>query len=104
MQEPEHDMIDISKENLITLDEAASLLPVGRQRRPVNGATILRWITDGSRGIRLEAVRIGGPWLERFRSWCSVIATVPQVVAALWRGESIQGAPQERPQPFHGPL
>ena len=56
-------MIDISKENLITLDEAAGLLPVGRRRRPVNGATILRWITDGSRGIRLEAVRIGGRWL-----------------------------------------
>src|SRR5262245_11402929 len=56
-------MLDISNEDLITLDEAAQLIPVGRCRRLLNLSTIFRWITEGVGGIRLDAIRIGARWL-----------------------------------------
>jgi hypothetical protein len=61
-------MIDLTTETLISLPEAAKLLPPGRRNRPVNLSTILRWILDGvklpcGKAVRLEAVRLGGRWL-----------------------------------------
>lgn len=48
-------MIDIQTEQLLTLQDAAKSLP----RRP-HVATVYRWISAGVRGVRLEAVRVGG--------------------------------------------
>ncbi len=53
-------MIDLSSEPLITLAEAARLRPLGRNGRATHVATIYRWISRGIRGIRLEALRVGG--------------------------------------------
>jgi hypothetical protein len=53
-------MIDIHNENLINLRTAAKLRPCGRKGRPTHVSTVHRWIQRGVRGIRLEAVRIGG--------------------------------------------
>ncbi|HMF11675.1 MAG TPA: DUF1580 domain-containing protein [Gemmataceae bacterium] len=75
-------MIDISKD-LITLDEAARLLPAGRRGRRVNFSTLFRWVATGLRGIRLEAVRIGGRFyttqaaLQRFAERLTE-ATLPE--------------------------
>jgi excisionase family DNA binding protein len=58
-------MIDLATERLLTLEQAGERLMVSK-------ATLYRWITQGSRGIRLEAVRVGGRWrtseeaLQRF--------------------------------------
>ena len=38
-------------------------LPPGRGGRPIHPGTVLRWIRRGVRGLRLEAVRLGGRWL-----------------------------------------
>jgi hypothetical protein len=59
--------ISIHDESLLTLPQAAALLP-GRRGRPVSVASLTRWIQQGVRGpagqrVRLEGVRLGGRWL-----------------------------------------
>ena len=53
-------MIDIAKEPLLTMAQAARLRPLGRNGRPTHPSTVYRWISHGLRGIRLEAIRLGG--------------------------------------------
>lgn len=53
-------MFDICAEQLLTLREASRLCPGSRQGRPTHVATVYRWTARGIKGIRLEAVRIGG--------------------------------------------
>lgn len=53
-------MIDISRESLLSLREAARLRPLGRSGRPTHVSSVYRWISRGIRGIRLEAIRLGG--------------------------------------------
>lgn len=59
--------IDLRNETLITLNQAAKMLPPGRRGRPVHLSCILRWILSGVRTshgrIRLEAIRMSGRWL-----------------------------------------
>jgi len=50
-------MIDITKEALVTFNEAAKFLPDGR--RP-SAVTWWRWAQKGIRGHRLETVMAGG--------------------------------------------
>jgi hypothetical protein len=61
--EPIGSGIDLGSETLVSLSQAARLLPPGRRGRPVNLSTILRWIIDGVAGVRLEGLRVGGRWL-----------------------------------------
>src|SRR5262249_27113213 len=61
-------MIDISTESILSLRQAAKLLPSARQGRPVSFQCVLRWVLNGARGpdgqlIRLQGVRIGSRWL-----------------------------------------
>lgn len=56
-------MIDLSTERLITLSQAAKLLP----DRP-SVATLWRWRTKGAHGRRLESIVLGG------KVYCSVEA------------------------------
>ena len=48
-------MVDIFREQLLTLTQATKELP----GRP-NVATLWRWRTSGCRGVRLETVMVGG--------------------------------------------
>ena len=50
-------MIDLTKEALLTLNEARSAFPGGKR---LGLATIQRWRLTGVRGVRLETVLIGG--------------------------------------------
>lgn len=58
-------MIDLATEKLLTLEQAAEKLLVSK-------ATLYRWITNGSKGVRLEAIKMGVHWrtseeaLQRF--------------------------------------
>jgi hypothetical protein len=61
-------MVDITSESLISLTQAARVLPPGRRGRPVSLSCVLRWVSEGLPGpsgerVRLEAVRLGGRWL-----------------------------------------
>ena len=70
-------MIDLEREHLISLAQAAKLRPAGRQGRPTHVSTVYRWISRGVRGHRLEAIRLGGAWytsvsaLQRFANLLS---------------------------------
>ncbi len=47
-------------EELLTLADAASELPRRRLGRRPDVSTLHRWVTRGLRGVRLEAVQVGG--------------------------------------------
>src|ERR1700687_4820522 len=60
-------MVDLSVEDIISIDQAARLIP-GRGGRPMNFSTIWRWIMKGTRGphgavVRLRAPRAGPKWM-----------------------------------------
>lgn len=67
-------MIDISNEDLLTLSEAAKLLP-GHPHL----STIHRWRLRGARGVRLETVVIGG---RRYTSQSALEEFVAKTTAA----------------------
>jgi len=52
-------MIDATCETLITFAEASRMLPARRGGKRVHLSTWHRWATKGSRGVRLEVVRVG---------------------------------------------
>ena len=52
-------MVDFSSETLITLREAAKLLPARRACRPVSQSCIFRWTEQGCKGIRLAYTKVG---------------------------------------------
>jgi hypothetical protein len=60
--------IDLATETIISLSQAARLLPPGRRGRPVTLSCVLRWVLSGTRGpagtiVRLEALRLGDRWV-----------------------------------------
>src|SRR5262245_2223529 len=61
-------VIDLLSESLVSLHDAARLLPAARGGRRCHLSTLLRWVADGAPGpdgkpVCLEAVRLGGRWL-----------------------------------------
>lgn len=52
-------MIDVTKETVVSLTEAASLLPRLRRGRKPHISCLYRWTTAGCRGVALESVQIG---------------------------------------------
>ena len=54
------DQLGVQIRQLLTLREAARLLPRRRRGRPMHVATLHRWATHGLRGVRLETVQVGG--------------------------------------------
>jgi hypothetical protein len=61
-------MIDLNNEQLLSLSQAAKLLPPGRGNRPASLSCVLIWVLNGIKSpsgqiVRLEAIRLGGRWL-----------------------------------------
>jgi hypothetical protein len=50
----------LAGEDLITLGEAAELIPARREGRPVHAATLYRYTKSGFQGTLLESVRVFG--------------------------------------------
>jgi hypothetical protein len=53
-------MIDCTSETLVTLADAAKLLPRRRRGRKAHVSTLFRWTTIGVRGVLLESIQVGG--------------------------------------------
>ena len=53
-------MIDLAEEQLPPLRNVPSRLPARSAGQRIHASTIYRWIQRGVRGVRLEAIRIGG--------------------------------------------
>ena len=54
--------IDITREQPITFKRLVRELSERSGDRPLHKSTPMRWHARGLRGIKLEAVRIGGTW------------------------------------------
>jgi len=52
--------IDVTTEHLISLREAARLLPRRRKGKRPHVSCLYRWTTSGCRGVVLESVSVGG--------------------------------------------
>jgi hypothetical protein len=69
--------IDLRSERALGLAEAARMLPPGRNGRPVHVSSLVRAITSGVDGHRLEAIRIGRRWVttvEAIQRWGEALA------------------------------
>lgn len=53
-------MFDPLSETLVSLTDAAKLLPRRRRGSKPNVATLYRWTTAGCRGVVLESIQVGG--------------------------------------------
>jgi hypothetical protein len=53
-------MIDIAREQLISLHDVPKVLPPGPSGKRLHISAIYRWAQRGIRGTRLEVVRVGG--------------------------------------------
>lgn len=53
-------MIDPNAESLISLSEAAGLLPRRRAGKNVHVSCCYRWTKTGCRGVVLESIQVGG--------------------------------------------
>jgi hypothetical protein len=61
-------MIDLATKSLLSLAQAAKILPAGRNGKKAHPATIFRWIAKGAKDpdgqlVRLDGLRVGGRWL-----------------------------------------
>lgn len=80
-------MIDIRREELLTLPQAARAVPPVGGKRP-HTSTLFRWTRDGVRGgIRLEAVRIG-------RKLCTSREALDRLFHALHDAPAPESAPK----------
>lgn len=55
--------LNVNTERLLTFRALCQRIPRRRAERPVALSTVHRWRAFGIRGVRLEAVRVGGSWL-----------------------------------------
>ena len=53
-------MIDMNAESLIPLRDVPKLLPLRHGGKRIHLSAIYRWISRGIRGVRLDAIKVGG--------------------------------------------
>lgn len=83
-------MVDPLSEQLISLTEAASLLPRRRRGRKASPSTCYRWSQTGVRGVVLETVQVGG-------TRCTSREALARFFAALSNLDSPKSAPVATP-------
>lgn len=77
-------MIDIENEELISLAEAAGMVPSGRKGRSPDVKTVYLWTTAGCRGVVLSSVQAGG---RRCTSKQAVLRFIQELTAASTAGK-----------------
>ena len=77
--------IDITREQPITFKRLVRELSERSGDRPLHKSTPMRWHARGLRGIKLEAVRIGGTWYTTLEAF----ARFSQRLTALAEGENV---------------
>lgn len=88
-------------EDIISLAEAAKLLPRRRAGKKTSVATIYRWTKDGMRGVHLEFIQVGGTRctsqeaLQRFFDRLSENAVSPGTRSGWKRRQDTEEAARE---------
>lgn len=76
-------MIDPNSETLISLTEAAKLLPARRGGKKPHVSCLYRWTKTGCKGVVLESLQVGGTRctskeaLGRFFQWLTEVSQAP---------------------------
>ena len=66
--------INLKDEQIVTFHDLAGGLPRRRGGRPVHTGTVFRWRSRGLKGIKLEAIRIGGTWYTSVQAFARFTA------------------------------
>ena len=53
-------MIDLTQETLLTIPQAARLIPSGGKAGHIHLSTLWRWILKGTGARKLESIKVGG--------------------------------------------
>ena len=62
-------MIDIEKDDLLTIDQVVRLLPRSKRGKKKNKATVRRCINPGLKcGRKLEAIKLGREWVTSVKA------------------------------------
>lgn len=69
-------MMNICTERVISLTEAAAMLPRRRRGRKPHPSTLYRWSVAGCRGVVLETCQVGG-------TRCTTVEALERFVAKL---------------------
>ena len=77
--------IDITREQPITFKRLVRELSERSGDRPLHKSTPMRWHARGLRGIKLEAVRIGGTWYTSLEAF----GRFSERLTALAEGENV---------------
>ena len=94
-------MIDLKTEEVLTLTEAARRLPRRRRGKRPHVATLYRWVQQGVRGVKLEAIQVGGTLctsleaLQRFCERCTDPSSRPPSSTSKSREREIKKAERE---------
>lgn len=79
-------MIDIAKEQVLTLSDATMYFPRRRRGKHPAVQTLYRWAIEGLRGIQLETIRVGGTLctsLEACQRFCNALTEVTVISPAV---------------------
>jgi Protein of unknown function (DUF1580) len=91
------DKIDLIHENVVSFTELARRLPRRRQGSPTHVSTLHRWRLNGLKGVRLQAIRLGGAWatsMEAYQRFCDALTEKTERDPKTERARA--GAHQER--------
>ena len=86
-------MIDVSREELIPIRLVPRRLPPRPSGRPVHVSAVYRWVQRGVRGVRLDAIRIGGTTytsqeaLQRFGTTSDAPTSAPPAATVARAGQ-----------------
>src|SRR4051794_8499124 len=70
-------------ETVVYLSDVPGHIPPGKDGRRTHLSTVVRWKDRGVRGVRLEAVRLGGRWVTSLEALARFAARVTEVVTPL---------------------
>ena len=91
-------MIDPLNEQVVSLSDAAKLLPGRRQSKRPHISCIYRWTVNGCSGVVLESIQVGGTRctsheaLARFMSRLTAAVDKPSAERPLNRAKSVASA------------
>ena len=79
-------MIDFTNEHVVSLNDAAQMLPRRREGKKPHPATLYRWTVRGVKGVILETIQVGGTRctsVEALQRFFEQLSVLPQGLAPL---------------------
>lgn len=81
-------MIDVTTEEILSLNEARNRLPKRRQGKRPDVSTLYRWGYRGCKGVKLETIQIGGTKCTSVEALARFFAKLSEVAGIVAVGEA----------------